>query len=802
MFRNYFAAALRNLARNRLYAVINVLGLAVGFAAVLLVALYVHHELNFEDFIPGYQRIYRISSAAVVPDAGSNAIEDLGASDTGPKLKLAFAQIEALARLSNTFGGKNLRHGNVETLEDRFYWADPNFFDVVPLPALAGNLKTALDRPDGLVLTRRMARKYFGRDLPLGETIQIDRKITMQVTAVLADLPSNTHLNTEVFASAKAIPDPRGMGAYRAYTYVRLASGASADTLRQGFKEWVDKNMPELHAGQKENPFRLDLVPISAIHLREPGAFAMTPAGDPRALRAIAVVGILILAIAVINFVNLMTARAARRAVEVGVRKAAGARRRDLLTQFMSESILFSALAMLLAVASVELLLLPRLNALLDRALVFEYWHWPALFGLLGVALVIGLLAGLYPAMVLSAYRPTAVLAGGKAPASGSGRLRQVLVIAQFAILIGLAVSTGIIYRQTLFGLQQGLRFDKEQLLSIQLPIGDCEGSAFVAEVARLPGVRASACSMDFLNNFGTAQYRAPDGRTVTLQNSQVGAGLFELLGMKPVAGRFFVSRREADILPAYRVQSPTVAYHIVVNEAAARQLGFANPEDAIGKVFTLGSSVRREIIGVVPDFSRDSVRHSIDPVFFEYSSGWFSQLNVKLDGRAVPQTLQQIDGLWNQQPRITGPISRSFFDQYVQNLYSELKRETAVFTVFAGVALFLAALGLFGLTAFTAERRTREIGVRKALGAQTGNILSLLLWQFAKPVLWAAVIAWPITAWLMYRWLRGFAYRTELSPGVFIAAAVAAVAIALLTVTVHSVLVARAKPIAALRYQ
>ena len=802
MFRNYFAAALRNLARNRLYAVINVVGLAVGFAAAILVARYVHHELDFEDFIPGYQRIYRISSALVVPDAGSNAVEDLGGSETGPKLKLAFSQIEALTRLSNTFGGENLRRGNVETLEDRFYWADPNFFDVVPLPVLAGNLKTALERPDGLVLTRRMARKYFGRDLPLGETIQINRKITMQVTAVLADLPSNTHLNTEVFASAKAISDPRGMSAYRAYTYMRLAPGASPDALRQGFKQWVDKTMPEPSFGRKENSFRLYLVPISAIHLREPGAFAMTPAGDPRALRAIAIVGVLILAIAVINFVNLMTARAARRAIEVGVRKAAGARRRDLLMQFMGESILFSALGMLLAVASVELLLLPRLNALLDRALVFEYWHWPVLGELIVAALVVGLLAGLYPATVLSAYRPTVVLAGGKTPESGSGRLRQVLVVVQFAILIGLAVATGIIYRQTLFGLRQGLRFDKEQLLSIQLPVGDCEGSAFVAEVARLRGVRASACSMDFLNNFGSGSYRSPDGRTVTLQNSLVGAGLFELLGFKPVAGRFFVARREADILPAMRLQQATVAYHVIVNETAAPRLGFANPQDAIGQIFALGSTERRQIIGVVPDFSRDSVRHSVDPVFFEYSSGWFSQLNVKLVGRDVPQTLQQIDRLWNQQPRIEGPISRSFFDQYVQNLYSELERQTTIFTVFAVVAVFLAALGLFGLTAFTVEQRTREIGVRKALGADTGNILRLLLWQFARPVLWATLLAWPLTAWLMYRWLQGFAYRTELSAWVFMAAAVAAVVIALLTVTTHSVLVARAKPVAALRYQ
>jgi putative ABC transport system permease protein len=800
MFRNYLAAALRNLARNRLYAVINVVGLAIGFAAAILVALYVHNELNFEDFIPGYQRIYRISGAVLVPDAGSNAVDDFNAV-VGPKLKLAFPQIEALTRFSNTFGGKNLRHGNIEFFEERFHWADPNVFDVLPLPVLAGNLKTALERPDGLVLTRRMARKYFGRDFPLGETLQVDRTVTLEVTAVLADLPPNTHLNTEIFASAKASGHPEGMDAFRAYTYVRLAAGSSPDLLRQGFKEWVARNIPNT-TGQKENPFRFVLVPISEIHLREPGAFAMTPSGDPRALRAIAVVGTLILAIAAINFVNLMTARAARRAVEVGVRKAAGGRRRDLLLQFMSESLLYSLLGMLLAVAAVELILLPHLNALIDRNLVFTYWHWPELCSLVAVVLIIGLLAGAYPAMVLSRYRPRAVLAGGKTPTSGSGRLRQMLVIVQFAILIGLAVATGVIYRQTIFGLRQGLRFDQEQLLAIQVPVGDCESLAFKSEVARLPGVRATACSMDFLNNYGTASYRAPDGQTVTLQNSQVGAGLFEMLGLKPVAGRFFVAGRRMDILPAYRDQVATIAYPVVVNETAARRLGYANAAAAIGKIFTYGSTERREIIGVVPDFSRDSVRHSIDPVFYEYSSGWFSQLNVKLAGRDVPQTLQQIDAIWNQQPGRQGPISRSFFDQYVQNLYSELERQTTIFGVFAGVALFLAALGLFGLSAFTAERRTREIGVRKALGADTGNILLLLLWQFARPVLWATVIAWPVTAWLMHRWLQGFAYRIDLTPWVFLVSAASALVIALLTVSMHSVLVARAKPVAALRYQ
>ena len=799
MLRNYLAAALRNLARNRLYAAINVAGLSIGFAAVLLIGLFVRHETTFDRFIPGYERIYRISSAVNFAGNGSTAQEDV--RDSIPvEMKNDFPQIQSIARIRRPFQGVSVRHGDVEAIEQRFYFADPNFFEVMPLPAHAGDLKTALDRPDGLVITRKMARLYFGSDNPIGETLEVERQRTLTVTAVLEDLPSNTHLNTEMIASnkRKGGADP-GPGP-RTYAYLRLKPGVSADEMRRLLVDFVDRHSPQPPTGKASDAFSIPLVPVGEIHLRPPGTFTMTPAGEPRTIRAIAVTGALILLLAIINFVNLKTARAARRAVEVGVRKVCGARRADLMVQFMGESLIYATFAMLVAMALVELLLLPRLNALLDRSIVFDYWQLPMLVSILALVLLVGTLAGVYPALVLSAFRPAAVLKGSGAPVPGSGKVRQMLVVVQFAILIGLMLATAIVYRQTAFGLQQGLRFDKDQLLAVAT--GHCEKTSFRTAVENLPGVRGSACSTDILNNFGAGQFFGPDGREVPLQFSQVGAGMFELLGLEPVAGRFFVRDRPDDAAPGRRPYPPGVVYRAVINQAASRLLGFASPAEAIGKTFSVPAGERHEIIGVVPDFSRDTVRSSIEPMFYENSPEIFSQLNVKLHGASVPETLRAIDGLWNRQAGSSRPIDRRFFDEYVQDLYSGLIRQSAIFTGFSTVALLLAGLGLFGLAGFTVERRTKEIGIRKAMGAEAVDVTRLLLWQFAKPVLWANLIAWPVGGYIMYRWLLGFAYRIDLEPWLFVLASVVALLIAMLTVSTHSLLVARANPVAALRYE
>ncbi len=424
---------------------------------------------------------------------------------------------------------------------------------------------------------------------------------------------------------------------------------------------------------------------------------------------------------------------------------------------------------------------------------------------LLAMTMLVGAFGGLYPALVVSLFRPAAVLKGALPLGPGSGALRQLLVLVQFAVLIALLLATAVIHAQTRFGLAQGLRFDHDQLLMIEVPAPQCEHSAFSDAVRALPGVRGSACESDFLGNYGTQQYRGADSREVTLQNSSIGAGLFELMGLTPVAGRFYGRGRAGDELPEDpRDLDLARLYPTVVNETAARALGFADPAAAIGKTFTNLSGARpgtrREIIGVVPDFARDSVRTPIAPVLYNNSGGY--RMDVKLGGADLAGTLAAIDRLWKQHSPLPSPISRRFYDEHVRQLYQELTKQGQLLSIFAALALLLAGVGLFGLASFMAERRRREIGLRKALGARTGNVLQLLLWQFARPVAWANLLAWPLAAWTLHRWLDGFAYHIELPLWLFPLTGFAALLIALLTVSVHALLVARAKPVAALRHE
>jgi len=802
MLRNYLAAALRNLARNRLYAAINILGLAVAFSAVILIALYVRHERSYDRFLPGHSDVYRISAATVGGGTAANATDDL----RGPiaaDLRAYFPQITHIAELRNTFGNVSLRRGNVESLEPAFTWADPEIFDVMPFPVAAGDARAALAQPDGLVMTRRMARKYFGKDTPIGETIEVDRARTLRVMAVLEDLPSNTHLSMEVFGSTLALPPLQPGFVYRAYVYLRLAPGTSPDALRAALPDFIDRDIgAPVTAGKRSNSLELQLAPLADIHLRPTGALNMKSGGDPRLLNAITLVGGLILLVAVINFVNLTTARAAQRGVEIGIRKAVGAHRSDILQQFVGEALVQTFLAVLVAIALAELLL-PRLNAFAGTAIRFDYLD-PAVFaGLLALTGGIGVLAGFYPALVASLFGPAAVLKGAGSQAPGSGWLRQWLVLAQFGILIGLVLATAIVQMQTRFGLLQGLRFDQDQLLTINVPASQCERSAFTDAVRALPGVLGAACDNDLLGNYGTQQYRGPDGRDVTLQNSSIGPGLFELMGLKPVAGRFHERNRTGDEFP-WNPSDVDLArsYPTVINETAARLLGFDDPAAAIGRSFSsltnVRPGVRRQIIGVVPDFARDSVRIPIAPVLYDNSGGY--RLEVKLRRERVPETLAAIDDLWKQHSPLPAPISRRFHEEYVQELYGDLTRQGQLFSLFSVLTLVLAGVGLFGLASFIAERRTMEIGLRKALGATTGDVLRLLLWQFRRPLLWANLVAWPVAGYLMQRWLAGFAYRIDLPLWLFPAAALAVLLVALATVSAHALAVARAKPVAALR--
>jgi putative ABC transport system permease protein len=834
MLRSYLSAAFGNIGRNGFYAAITILGLAVSFAAAILIGLFLRDEYTFDGFVKDHQRVYRASSIVTLPGAKPGQV-DLVPSTLAAYLKLDFPEIERAARLE---GWKGVIRKDNTTVEEPLVWVDPDFFQVMSIPVLAGDANAALAAPDGLVLTRAMARKYFGEDAPIGKVLQVNTSIeiqglplseqrlltefhSMRVMAVIKDPPSNSHLRAKIFASGRAAfsllslddrhPSPFNL---TSMVYVKLKPGASAAAVAARLPAFADRRFPGANRGPSVS--RYSLMPLASLHFsaaRPAGVEddTLRPPGDRRVDAGVAGEGVLIVLIAAINFVTLMTARATRRAVEVGVRKAAGARQSDLVIQFMGEALIYVAIAMIGAVVIAEMAL-PAVNAFLDRSLTFDYlgdpWIAAAILG--GVALT-SALAGLYPAMVLSAFRPATALKGGATAPSGAARARQALVVAQFAIVIGLILVTATIYRQTQFALHDALRLDTSQNVRITT---SCR-SPFHDQLPTLPGIREVSCgSFAAMAVGGSSTFVAmPDGTNRTLSGAPVDVGFLEMHGIKPVAGRFFSEARGEDVVLHRPDAGPNQQPTLVLNESAVRQLGLKSPADAVGKTvrwtrwtagtnnFTLPPANPSQVIGVAPDFTLGTIRSRIEPAIYYVDPAGGRLIVVKLDGARMPEALRAMSGLWRRLGH-DRPLSFAFEDATVQALYRDVITQGAAIGVCAGLAVMIACLGLFALAAFVTERRVKEIGVRKAMGAGTADVVRLLLWQFTKPVLWANLVAWPAAFFILDWWLHGFAYRVGQPVWLFLAASLTAAVIAWATVSFQSWMAARARPATALRYE
>jgi putative ABC transport system permease protein len=825
MFANILAATLRNLARNRLYAAISILGLAVAFAAAILVAQFVRNEFSYDRWIPGYQQIYKITS--LVEQAGQPPRPDEQTQSVlAGQLRVAFPSAIAIARLMESLSPVRHRPGDAAVIERSLAWADPDIFKVFPLPVLAGDLPSALQQPDTVVITRNMARKYFGRDLPVGDTLQIgvpDGKggiiwRQMRVTAVLQDLPSNTNLTTEVFASSRSpysnfrfFDVHPVLWATTNYTFVRLSPKASATDLQRALDIAGQPEAAVFRDQGGGSRFSFHALPLADVHLTPPGKTAQVvkPVGSRTIAYAIAGVAALIVFVAAINFVTLTTARAARRGVEVGVRKATGARQTELMIQFMGETLIQVAVSALIGASLAELLVKP-FGGFVQRGLTLDYVRDPSLTaGIAGAALGIGLLASVYPALVLSSFRPAAVLKGGVVQGAGSPLARQALVVVQFAILIGLIVTTATLYRQTAFALAQGLGTDTNRIIQVVTPCIN----AFPEEVRRLPGVSAAGCSgfdaLSIPSEKNLAPVQVSGGPSMRFNNAAVDFGFFETYGVHPLAGRLFSPRYGKDRpLPeaGARAQPP-----VILNQTAARDLGFSDPRTAIGRQMMWGHYLLEkpsapllflpsEIVGVVPD-APSTVRAATDPTFFSVAPDGDNALSIRMTGRDMPRTVRAIEAAWKRTGN-TQPIVVIYPSQSRLDLYLDIIIQGVTIAICAGLAVLIACLGLFALSAYTTERRTKEIGVRKAMGASTRDVVRLLVWQFTVPVLWAIAIALPISFLVMDHWLHQFAYRVDLPLWTFALAAAAALAIAWLTVAYQSYIVARAKPAGALQYE
>jgi putative ABC transport system permease protein len=805
VFRNYLMAALRNLARNRLYTGINIVGLTVGFTAAILMALFVRSEFNYDTFLPGYDRVFSVAEIYHLPGEAPLPI-DVTLPNIAGALKLDYPSIRTIARLAQR--ESDLRVGAFEAM-DGVTWVDPDFFKVMPLPIIAGDPIATLARPDGIVLTRSMARKYFGRDNPIGETIEFDRAHRMQVGAVIEDVPPNSHLAAQILASGLASFSPLAIAdrADRAnwgdtvYTYFRLTPGASVDPIRADLAMFVERHGigPQMQLHLAPPALELIIVPLRDIHLRPAALAAMTPRANKETMFALAATAGLIVLIAAINYVTLMTARSTQRAVEVGIRKVVGAARRSLIAQFIGESLVYVVIAMMMATACVELMI-PWLNGYANANIAFDYWRDPSLLGtLVAFVITVGVLAGVYPAIALSSFRPASALKGRPLQSGRAGVVRTGLVILQFAMLIGILLMTATIYRQTRFALTDTLRVATDQVL---LVTGTCD-DAIKHQIGALPGVRAAACSAP--GNFSHVLVHRTDGARLAFSRTFVDFGYLEMYGLRPLSGRFFEKSYGAD--SAGPDAPASFQPNVVINETARQQLGFQRSAEAVGKTISwvrgadLSTPLLSTIIGVTPDFSVTASRAKIDPEIYHVDLSMLDTLNVKLDGRKIPETVASIDRLWKEF-NASRPISRVFLDQLMQRQYMDVIRQGIIFAAFSGLALVLACLGLFGLAAFATERRIKEIGIRKAMGASSADIMRLFVWEFSQPVLWANLIAWPIAYYCASRWLNGFAYHVNLELWMFLAAGTIALTIALFTVSGQAFLAARAKPVGALRYE
>jgi putative ABC transport system permease protein len=835
MWRNYLTVGIRALAKNRAYTAINVSGLALGIAACLLILGFVRYEFSYNDWLPDVDKTFQFQNYFHPTEAGG---EELKLQQTsfvsGVALKKDFPQVER-AVYYTTPSTVVIKDGESRQVE-RTMLVDGPLFDVLRVPFVAGDPAHALDDPHSLVLSEKTAKQYFGNDNPVGKTLTIAAgvlKADYRVTGVYRDLPRNTSYAFDMVARfdpqayfANYTPALTSWTDQEGGYLVRLKSGADAASINAGLPAWEKRNIPdEVDGDRKVNPSTFEdfaLVNLRDLHLGAAQNGAQTPGNDRTTILTFAVIALLILAMACVNFTNLATARATQRAREVALRKVLGATRGQLIVQFIGESILLAAIAMLAALAIVELAL-PGLNAFLKADIQLRYF---ALDGLLlpviGLTLLVGLAGGVYPALVLSRFEPARVLKANKsaADAEGSGRLRNILVVAQFSVSIGLIICTAIVYAQTVYARTSDAGYRRDGLLQIDgmgRPQVEQVATSLIDQIRRVPGVSAVArtqIAVDSGRNSQTEVQLPGKPDRVALGVYGIEPGFLDAMGMKLLAGRNFSESQPLDdvttstpIVPAEQRALVARGANILVSEEAARRLGFARPQDALGKQI-LTSLVEAEygqvsatIVGVVTDARFRSVREPLQPIFYFYQRNGFAQLMVRFSGVQPKTVYDQVETIWRRQvPDI--PLRAKFVDDIVRDLYNADARRAQLFGAFAILAGVIGCLGLFGLAAFTAERRTKEIGIRKILGARTRDIVRLLVWQFSRPVVFANIIAWPVAWWVMRGWLNGFDRRIALSPVPFIEAGALALIIAIATIGTHAWRVARTNPIHALRYE
>lgn len=796
MFRNYIKIAFRNLMKHKTFSFINVVGVAVGLACFLLIALYVKDELVYDRYNTKADRIYRVTRTFLSSEGVATLKLAQLAPPFAPLIRQDFPEIEEVVRTIDE--DALIRYGEHAFHERDIFFAEPSIFKVFDFQVVAGKASYALTNPFSIMLSRPMAEKYFGRENPIGKTVRLENQFDLTVTGVFEPLPSQAHFHPSFLVSFNTFNDSRVYGAEQLRTnwgnnsfntYLLLKPGGDPQRIETAFPAFQDKYVP---GGNASTWSVLNLQKLTDIHLRSHTDSEVEPTGDIRYIYLFSAIGLFILLIACINYMNLATARSAGRAKEVGMRKVVGALRTQLISQFLNESFLLVFFALGIAIFLV-MLCLPTLSEFTKKELSVSQLIDPVFVSvLIGVTLLTGLMAGSYPAFFLTSFRPLGVLKGQIASTMRSGKLRQVLVITQFSIAIVLIISTAIVYNQMKYIQNYHLGYAKDQVLVLS-DLGDSTTNYDV--------LKQQLMQTGVVRNMGRSS-RIPSGRLLDSQEAKVMKGD----SLAPVNINLRGLYVDYDFIPTYQIKLAagrnfsrnysTDTAMVVLNETAVRRLGWT-PEQAIGKLFYYGES-KGQIIGVTNDFHFESLHQQLSAVAMILQPNTLNWLSVPIQGD-VPTALSQVETVWKRFfPN--RPFEYQFLDERFNKLYAREQTQQTLFSIFAGIAILISCLGLFGLSMFIAEQRTKEIGIRKVLGASVPSLVRLFSTDFLKLVLVALVIATPLAWYAMHNWLSDFAYRTAIHWWIFLLAGGLTVLIALLTVSVQSIKVALMNPVKSLR--
>lgn len=805
MLKSYLKIGFRNLVKYKFISFINLFGLSIGLTCCLLIFMYVKNEFSYDRFHQKAENIYRIERTFKDPESGMSTLE-LGAvaPPFAPLLLNDFKEIKNLTRFIPN-GSTPLRYEEKMFNQEDVYWADEKFFEVFDAETSMGNPKKALSEPYSVMLSEDAAKKYFGDSDPMNKIIRLNNQFDFRVTGVFQALPANSHFHPEVMLSFSTLRDPSiygeenlrtNFGNNAFYTYLLLPEGYDPETLEAQFPAFLDRHINEGGPIKASQYSSLQLRKLTDIHLKSHRDDEIEENGDIKRVYIFSAIAVFILIIASINYMNLATARSVLRAREIGIRKVVGAGKREIIVQFLSESVVICWLAAIVAFLLIWSAL-PWLNRMSGQELSFGILlHWNVLILILLFPFVVGLISGIYPALFLSSFQPVKVLKGTLKVGGRSTSFRKVLVVTQFSISIILIICTAIVFQQLRFMQSKSLGFAKDHIVTLNNNTALGENyEAFRTALLANPNIK----------NAGRSS-RIPSGRLLDASGSQINRGD----SLAPTKADIKVVAVDEDFIPTYGISivqgrnfsrnfgADTSAF--LINEAAVRILGLSSPNDAVGKGFQYGPR-RGELVGVFNDFHFESLHQRILPMVFQMSTSadGYGNISIKVSGANVADALTHIESTWKKfVPEI--PFEYSFLDEQFADLYQAEARQRSIFSVFTAIAIFIACLGLLGLSAFTITQRVKEIGIRKVLGASVRDIVLILSKDFMILVLAATVIAFPVAWYAMNNWLSDFAYRITIGWSVFVVAGVIAVLVAFITISVQAIKAAVANPIKSLR--